>query len=143
MKLFSLLSIILILVVACNSNESEQDQKITISTENIESKESTSNQIAKPIEKPGEFIELYPNGKLKTEGWFNTDTKRENIWYSYYESGIKWSEQNFSNGLKEGHSIVYYPNGKIHYSGGYLNDKKTGHWIFYNELGEITKEEDY
>ena len=142
MKTLSLI-IALFIFVACKTetDKSKTEHKINVTTKNI--KKSTTTVIENNIEKPGEFIEKYSNGNIKTEGWFNQDTKRDNVWYSYYETGIKWSEQSFKNGLKEGHSIVYYPNGKIHYSGQYANDKKTGHWIFYNEQGEITKEEDY
>jgi antitoxin component YwqK of YwqJK toxin-antitoxin module len=91
----------------------------------------------------GEFIEKYPNGNVKTEGWNNKEGNRDKTWYSYYENGVKWSESNYINGLKEGASKVYFENGKIRYSGFYTADKKSGHWIFYNEAGGIEKEENH
>jgi len=141
MKTILILLFSALLIISCDSKT--KNNGIAVSSKNVKTSPKKNTEPTKSIEKPGEYFEKYPNGKLKTEGWFNKDTLRDNIWYSYYENGIKWSELSYENGLKEGHSIVNYPNGKVHYSGSYNQDKKSGHWIFYKENGEIDKEEDY
>ncbi len=133
------------LLFSCNNSKKNQDSNnIQVNTKTYENSETQVEETA-PIVKleTGEFFEKYPNGNLKTEGWNNAQGERDGVWYSYYETGVKWSESAYKNGLKDGHSIVFYPNGKMRYMGDYKNDKKTGHWTFYNETGEITKEEDY
>ena len=134
------------LFTSCKNDQSEKETGIKVSTKHIEKViEVKQPEIVTQddSELSGEFIEKYPNGNIKTEGWNNNDGKRDKTWYSYFDNGIKWSESNYKNGLKEGKSIVYYPNGKERYSGTYTADKKSGHWVFYNETGEIQKEENY
>ena len=132
------------LFISCQDNESDTD--IQISTKTIEQIVEVEQPEIVTQDNPnisGEFIERFPNGNVKTEGWNNKDGKRDKTWYSYYENGVKWSESIYSNGLKEGVSKVYYANGKMRYTGFYTADEKSGHWTFYNEAGEIEKEENY
>jgi antitoxin component YwqK of YwqJK toxin-antitoxin module len=145
MKYFILLALFIGLFVSCQNQEGKNDSNdITVSTKNLDL-ETKNIEIETPndIQLVGEFIEKFPNGNVKTEGWNNKDGFRDGIWYSYYENGIKWGETSYKKGLKDGHSIVFYPNGKVRYMGDYSNDKKIGHWLFYLESGEIDVEEDY
>ena len=143
MKYLVLLALSFGIFTSCQ-NQEDTSTDITVSTENLDLK-SEEVEI-EPVEEKsitGEFIEKFPNGNIKTEGWNNEDGLRDGIWYSYYENGVKWGETAYKNGLKEGHSIVLYSNGKVRYMGDYSNDKKVGHWVFYLESGEIDVEEDY
>jgi antitoxin component YwqK of YwqJK toxin-antitoxin module len=49
----------------------------------------------------------------------------------------------YVNGKVDGKYTVWYPNGNVHYVGYYKNGQKTGKWIFYNESGKLTKENNY
>jgi len=133
------------LILSCQTNENPEKTDIQVTTKNVvlddQPKKSTTGVTIK--NKVGEVITYFPNGKIDTEGWNDKDTLRDGVWYSYYETGVKWSEQSYNHGLKDGRSVVYFPNGKIHYEGEYKDDKKFGHWIFYNEAGEIENEKNY
>jgi len=86
----------------------------------------------------GEFITYHPNGLIKLKG--NTvNDKREGTWFSFYDTGIKQSENNYVNGVLSGKTISYFPSGKIRYVGYYKNGKKTGEWRFYSEDGSVEK----
>jgi antitoxin component YwqK of YwqJK toxin-antitoxin module len=90
-----------------------------------------------------DYQEFYETGELKIEGDYDDNEARHGLWLSYYENGIKWSESNYSHGVRMGHSITFFPNGRVRYVGEYADDKQTGHWIFYDEEGNVVKEEDY
>jgi antitoxin component YwqK of YwqJK toxin-antitoxin module len=46
-------------------------------------------------------------------------------------------------GKANGHSITYYKNGKIQYKGEYEDGQRTGKWEFYDEQGELQREEEF
>ena len=144
MKIIVSFLILLFTIQSCSQKDKTKDTDIKVSTKNFVPTEVEKTPVeTKPKSKVGEFLEHYPNGNLKTEGWNNKEGKRDGVWYSYFESGLKWSVQSYKDGLKDGESIVYYPNGKKHYEGFYTNDKKSGHWKFYNENGDLETEKDY
>jgi antitoxin component YwqK of YwqJK toxin-antitoxin module len=144
MKYTILFLVIITLFSSCkNSGEKKDSDGITVSTKDFKSDNKGVEVVEANVIHTGEYIELFPNGKVQTEGWNNKQGLRDGIWYSYYETGTKWSESSYKNGIKEGHSIVFFPTGKIRYMGDYKNDEKSGHWIFYNEAGEIDTEKDY
>jgi len=134
-------SALLLGVTSCKETNTKSND-IQVSTKNV----VKTIVVDKPVEMlktTGSFIERYDNGNLKTEGWRNSSSQRDGIWYSYYEHGSKWSAMSYNNGIKEGQSVVYFPNAKIHYKGQYKNDKKAGTWIFYTENGDVKNEEKY
>ncbi len=141
MKHLLTLTFIITLLISCKDN--------TIDSDNIQV--SIKNVVAtKPVNKPkkivnttGSFMERYDNGNLKTEGWRNSESQRDGIWYSYYDHGSKWSELTYTDGIKNGESIVYYPDATIHYKGQYKNDVKVGTWTFFKEDGTVESEKKY
>ncbi len=52
------------------------------------------------------------------------------------ENGTELSMTTYKNGKQHGPTMVKYPNGNIHYTGEYTNDKTTGIWTTYSEIGE-------
>ncbi len=92
--------------------------------------------------KDGENELYYPNGRLKMKGEIR-DSKRQGLWTSWYDSGIKWSEDTYSMGVKDGRTTSFYPNGQARYIGYYTNDVRSGIWRFYDEEGNLIKEENY
>ena len=137
---------LLITVYSCQTETKKATSKTnqTKEVKNSEVDEFEEDKTSKIVaDNPnGEYLELYANGKIKIEGQ-KKDGLREGVWYSYFETGNKWSETTYKKGLKEGVSIVNYPNGKMHYKGQYKNDKKIGTWYFYNEDGTLDLEENY
>lgn len=49
----------------------------------------------------------------------------------------------FKNDYKDSLSISYYPDGTLHSKGLFINGNKVGKWEYYNEVGELTLEENY
>lgn len=90
-----------------------------------------------------DYEEFYEGGALKIEGDFDENQKRNGLWISYYEDGTKWSESFYVHGLKDGHSVTFYPNGSVRYVGEYKDDIQTGNWRFFDESGELAREENY
>lgn len=137
---FLLLSFASILIISCNNSENESEEiTIEASSEKIEEQPVPQNKAIAP----GEYIEYHPNGGIKMKGIYSETLQREGLWISYYDNGIKWSESYYSNGKQDGHSLTFYPNGKIRYIGEYINGEKTGTWTFYDDSGNISKEEKY
>jgi len=136
------------LLIGCQI-ENKKTTKASTTTENNQNINSSKDEFVDDKSSKimsdninGEYLEVYANGKIKIEGQ-KKDNLRDGTWYSYFESGNKWSETNYKNGLKKGASIVNYPNGKIHYKGQYKDDKKSGTWYFYKEDGTLDFEENY
>ena len=120
--------VIIVLFISCKNDKKDIESGIQVSSKTIEQPVETEQPkivIQNNPDLSGEFIEKYPNGNVKTEGWNNKSGERDKTWYSYYENGVKWRESNYKDGLKEGRSSVYFPSGKLRYSGFYTADKKT------------------
>jgi antitoxin component YwqK of YwqJK toxin-antitoxin module len=138
----------LLLVFSCASDENHPAESEQISTSpdsetNDVQIDSTSSIVMPEPTLAGDYQENYPNGKRKIEGKLNASGKRDGLWVSYYENGIKWSESYYDDGIKQGHSLSFFPNGQARYLGEYKNDKKFGTWKFYDEDGELFKEETF
>ena len=135
----NLVFIIFIALISCTS---QQEKELDKPTENTTS--DTLNLVTpEDPTSPGQYYEYHDNGALKIEGIQNDKGNREGLWISYYENGIKWSESYYIDGIKNGHSLTFYPNGQVRYIGVYKNDKQNGTWKYYDEEGNLTKEENY
>lgn len=125
------------MLVSCNNDSNST--KDSIQNDSTKNKIETFNENdleTKKIKKhQRDYQEFYPNGTVKIEGNYNENEKRNGLWVSYYDNGVKWSETHYTNGLKNGHTISFFPNGKPRYIGEYQDDKQTGDWFFYNETG--------
>ncbi|MFZ5552531.1 MAG: toxin-antitoxin system YwqK family antitoxin [Bacteroidota bacterium] len=84
----------------------------------------------------------YPDGQLKMKGEM-VQGKRHGEWVSYYENGMKWSEDTYNLGARDGKCVSFYKNGQVRYIGYYTNNVKSGKWSFYDEQGNLTKEENF
>jgi antitoxin component YwqK of YwqJK toxin-antitoxin module len=94
--------------------------------------------------KNGIYTEWYPGKKSKKfEGPQDEKYRRNGKWTFYSEGGNELSITFYSNGLKDGFTIVKYPSGRMHYRGEYRNDTIVGVWTTYDENGKVTKEKDY
>jgi len=94
--------------------------------------------------KNGIYTEWYPGKKNKKfQGAQDEKSRRDGKWVFYSEKGNELSITFYSNGLKNGFTMVKYPNGRMHYRGEYRNDTIVGLWTTYDENGKITKEKNY
>lgn len=84
----------------------------------------------------------YEDSTLRMEGNYKNG-KKSGEWKAFYADGTLWSVGKFDKGLSNGERKVYHENGNIYYSGFYTDDKRSGHWEFYNIKGEKIKEIDY
>lgn len=130
----------------CKSNDNSNTDKIKQdSLQKTKMTPAVSNEYSKYIVSPpdtdytGDYIDKYPNGVIKFNGFFRFG-ERHGQWMAFYENGIKWSECFYDKGKKHGATMVYYPNGKLQYSGWFKNDLKDSLWFFYDQSGkEIDK----
>jgi antitoxin component YwqK of YwqJK toxin-antitoxin module len=116
----------LFLSVGCSSGRADQKQ-----TQAIEKEKGSRS-----------YSEIYDSGQVKIKGTL-VDGERHGLWVSYFENGLKWSEENYYMGAKDGKAVTYYPNGMLRFRGAYVDDNKAGMWTFYDEEGKIVKEVDF
>lgn len=129
-----------IALFSCSSKDGEEKKS--------EEKKPTEKQeeVAKPakqdgIQNDGAYREFYSNGKTKIEGFLDQKGEKNGVWKGYDPNGILQSEIFYLDGKKNGHGIVFFPNGQPKYIGEYKNDKKYGKWRFFDEKGNLLKEE--
>lgn len=126
-----------------STENSTIDSTITPSEESNDIETFMASEDSPEVSSEKDYQEYYETGELKIEGDYDDNEARHGLWVSYYESGIKWSESYYVHGIKSGHSITFFPNGKVRYVGEYADDKQIGQWSFYDEEGNLVKEEDY
>ena len=127
MKGIYLFTVIAIALFACGG-EQQQD--------------SSSEGQVKDAQDRIKHTETYENGQVRVDGWEEGE-KRVGLWVSYYENGVRWSEDEYRDGMKDGQTISYYPNGIIRYRGWYIENKKAGIWQFYDDSGKLVEEKDF
>lgn len=134
MKVYIVAFIFLSFLVSCNGKQEDQPQAVV-----VERKEDLVEF------KNGIYTEWYPGKKkIKIQGAGNRKKNEENgKWVFYSEKGNELSITFYSNGLKDGFTVVKYPSGRMHYRGEYRNDTIVGLWTTYDENGKVTKEENH
>ena len=131
MKVFIGAFILLSLLVSCNDKQEDQSAVTEKKEDLVEIKD-------------GIYTEWYPGKKnIKFQGAQDEKAQRNGKWVFFSESGNELSITFYSNGLKDGFTVVKYPNGRMHYRGEYRNDTIVGLWTTYDQNGKITKEKNY
>jgi antitoxin component YwqK of YwqJK toxin-antitoxin module len=119
------------LLVSCNGKQEDQSAVTEKKEDLVEIKN-------------GIYTEWYPGKKNKKfQGAQDDKSRRDGKWVFYSEKGDELSITFYSNGLKNGFTVVKYPNGRMHYRGEYRNDTIVGLWTTYDQNGKITKEKNY
>lgn len=141
----SIFTILLVGVLfACSSKNEESNSKEQNNPE-VEAEQQEESKAGKQdgIQNDGAYREFYDNGSVKIEGFLDQKGEKNGLWKGYSPDGRIQSEIFYLNGMKNGHGVVFFPNGKPRYIGEYKNDKKVGKWRFYDEKGEVIKEEEF
>ena len=81
--------------------------------------------------------------QLISEGKVQLDGKKQGQWIDYYPGGNKKAEGYYQNDKKTGQWIFYFPNGRVEQTGTYSNGKLSGSWKWYFKNGQLRKEEFY
>ncbi len=87
------------------------------------------------------YVKMYHQltGKLMAEGKYISELK-DSVWKFYDEAGVVISKDKYSNGKKNGPSIVYLPDGNIAEEKNYKNDLLEGPFKQYFD-GKLVKGE--
>ncbi|HON18425.1 MAG TPA: hypothetical protein PK990_04570 [Salinivirgaceae bacterium] len=81
------------------------------------------------------YRELWETGGVKIKGQLKNG-KRDGKWESFYEKGAPWSVGFYTDGVRNGRSLIYYPNGVFMMNGYYKNDIKDSIWYNFSETGD-------
>lgn len=85
----------------------------------------------------GEYIKLYPNGKIKEKGTFERNLYRDSL-KRFHENGKLEYEAKYNESGKEQGAVKYfYPNGQLEFEYQSNDGKPTGKAIRYYENGDI------
>lgn len=133
MKL-SFIFLLIVIISACSGEEATGDAK----SRPVMLKEVLIDSLN------GQYKEWYAGRKqLKYIGGRDSKGRRHGRWTHYLESGIEKSMTTYTNGLREGFSIVRYDNGMLFYRGEWQKDEKVGIWTTYSPSGEVVSEINY
>lgn len=90
----------------------------------------------------GEFTEYYRNGELQSRGIeitvdsLNFRQYFDGLLEEYDTNGVLTKITNYDMGKKTGRYETYYSQGKIDESGDYINNLKTGKWLYFDSNGD-------
>lgn len=132
MKFITILLFFITVYSCSNSKETLPKKEEIVKESNTEKKQIPD----------GDFIQKHPNGAILVKGKI-LNNKREGLWTTYYQSGIKQSESTYKSDVLNGRTASFYTNGQVRYIGYFLNNKKDGKWDFYTEDGDFEKSQLY
>lgn len=147
-KTLIIFTISLLALSACKEkNKDVQKNEPTVKMDQTGQENSVEIEMPEKIEpteiepnieiKDNIYTEYYPGtNHIKFQGPQDKGGKRNGKWMFFDENGTELSMTTYKNGKKHGPTMVKYPNGNIHYTGEYTNDKTTGIWTTYSEIGE-------
>ena len=85
----------------------------------------------------GEYVKLYPNGKVKEAGTFSRNLYKDSL-KRYHENGVIEYEAKYNEtGKEQGKVKYYYPNGQVEFEYESSNGTPTGKAVRYYENGDI------
>lgn len=87
-------------------------------------------------DEPTEYIEYYPNGKIKLKGPY-IDNKKIGIWTLYREDGSKKTEFSYIDSDNYFAVNSYNKTGVLKSTGFVKEMKQDGEWLFYDENGAL------
>ena len=159
MKFFSVLYIVFILLIGCNSPSSDippnvdnvsdlDDPKVRNAIFEVAINETDLKLRRNPS---GEKIYHAPNEEQPYTGWVKNirklqqfqDGKKHGIYVSWYGNWQKIEEGHYKNGLRDGVWILWSPIGQKESEGTYKDGKRDGLWTLWDSKGEKEREITY
>jgi len=128
---------------SCSDNQDTETNK-----EKTE-KQSQPNEPVNPkdlIEVVGSTYKEYYDAektKIKFKGEQDENKQRHGKWVYYYQNGEESNISFYKHGVQHGFIQVKRPNGILHYTGEFEDGKKAGVWKYYDEKGQLAREENY
>ena len=87
--------------------------------------------------------QIYQNGRLVQSGIVDTDGTRRGEWMELYPDSTLRSQGAFLNGKKSGPWKFYFHGGQVEQEGSYKEGLPDGTWTWYYEDGKLHKREEY
>ena len=91
----------------------------------------------------GQSIAFYPDSGEPTEIIEYKNGVKEGTFVKYFPDGNIMAEGKYINDLLQGSYSVYFSDGTIEVKGNYKDGRKTGNWLYFNEMGQPLSEDDY
>ena len=130
-----------LLFIRCSQQDTQQEWIIIDNYETGNPKSQRSLDLN--ADSTYNYRELYPSGKIKITGKKKNE-KRVGLWKSFYEEDEQlWSIGDYTDGIRNGRSIIYHQNGNLWMSGYYKNDKLDGIWVTLNNEGDTLNISEY
>jgi len=87
--------------------------------------------------------EFYNDGSLEFSAEYNSDSKLDGEYKSYYRNGNPEEEKEYSDGKLDGKHISYFENGQIKKEMVYTDNEANGDFKSYYENGKLKSEGTY
>lgn len=91
----------------------------------------------------GKYAEYYANQKIKEEGVYLPEYKKDGVWKYWGENGNILEEKKYKKGKLEGEVITYYPSGVKQSVAQYADNKLNGKRTEYDENANVMNESIY
>lgn len=101
----------------------------------LSSAQEKINQTDQNGKRQGHWIKKYPDGQIMYEGYFSDD-KPQGEFKRYDENGNLISVLNYNADSDTISACFYHTNGYIAGKGNYINQEKTGEWLYYSDYVE-------
>ena len=126
-----------VVLFSCSEKKKEADVK-------VEAEQFKAKQSLVVENENGRFTEWYPGREqIKMTGTKDKDGRKVGIWKFYTEQGVEQSITEYTEGKKDGITLVRHLNGTIYYKGKYEMDEPVGVWKFYNDQGQLIERKFY
>jgi len=87
---------------------------------------------------------VFRNGKIVAEGILSESGTREGEWLEYYPDGKLKAKGNYKQDRRVGEWLFYHSNGRLEQTGSYSAEGLlTGKWLWYYNNGQLSREENY
>lgn len=133
-------------LIACQSsgNQNAAEESNKVECETVKTYEDGTPWMEHcPTEGGKTYFEYYENGQVRMTGLTTEPDLRAGKWMSYFQDGTPWSEHNYVDGVKDGAYLVWWPNGVKRIHGQFEKGQEKGNWIFFDDGGNIIKEESF
>jgi antitoxin component YwqK of YwqJK toxin-antitoxin module len=91
----------------------------------------------------GEGKFFYPNGKIQSEGMYDSSGKRTGIWKSYFKTGKTSEETPYESGVINGVVLEYFESGRMKSKAAHVEGKIVGIKELYHPNGKLLGKENY